>query len=260
MRSAADTSFNTENAEDSLAVSLKDHDENSIVDTNEYNQRSISKRTTIKDRSRSRSENKSKNKNRSKTMKYHSMKYSKKHYNSNDGMLTTVWGPSMWHFLHTMSFNYPIHPSKEEKQYYRTFILKLQYILPCGKCRTNLKKNFAKLPLLERHMKNRHTFSKYIYDLHELINTMLKKKSGLSYANVRDRYEHFRARCVLPLETKPKVQEMSTKKSENGCTEPIYGKKSKCVLQILPQDAKCETFQMSETIYRDGTSQKTDRE
>ena len=26
-------------------------------------------------------------------------------FNSCDGMLTTVWGPGMWHFLHTMSFN-----------------------------------------------------------------------------------------------------------------------------------------------------------
>ena len=32
--------------------------------------------------------------------------YSNEDYNSGDGMLTTVWGPSMWHYLHTMSFNY----------------------------------------------------------------------------------------------------------------------------------------------------------
>jgi hypothetical protein len=31
------------------------------------------------------------------------------------------------------------------------------------------------------HMKNRYTFSKYIYDLHEHINEMLNKSSGLSY-------------------------------------------------------------------------------
>ena len=28
-------------------------------------------------------------------------------YNSGDGMLTSVWGPGLWHYLHTMSFNYP---------------------------------------------------------------------------------------------------------------------------------------------------------
>ena len=31
--------------------------------------------------------------------------YTKKDYNSNEGMLTSVWGPGMWHFLHIISFN-----------------------------------------------------------------------------------------------------------------------------------------------------------
>ena len=42
-------------------------------------------------------------------------------------------------------------------------------------------------------MKNRETFSKYVYNLHEHINKMLKKKSNLTYDDVRVRYEHFRA-------------------------------------------------------------------
>ena len=28
-------------------------------------------------------------------------------------MLTSVWGPSLWHSLHTISFNYPVKPTKE---------------------------------------------------------------------------------------------------------------------------------------------------
>ena len=47
--------------------------------------------------------------------------YTTKDYNSNDGMITTVWGPALWHYLHTMSFNYPIHPTVEEKKNYRNF-------------------------------------------------------------------------------------------------------------------------------------------
>ena len=42
-------------------------------------------------------------------------------YNSNDGMLTSVWGPSLWHSLHTISFNYPINPTKIQKKKYKTF-------------------------------------------------------------------------------------------------------------------------------------------
>ena len=166
--------------------------------------------------------------------------YTRKHYESNDGMLTTVWGPSTWHLLHTMSFNYPVNPNCDEKKNYRDFVLSLKNILPCGKCRENLCKNFRKLPLTWKHMTSRDTFSKYVYNLHETINRMLKKKSGLTYKDVKERYEHFRARCSQT-EEKDKI-----KKTESGCTEPIYGEKAKCVLKIVPQNTKCETFQMSD--------------
>jgi hypothetical protein len=165
--------------------------------------------------------------------------YTDEDYNSNDGMLTTVWGPGTWHFLHTMSFNYPVNPTQKQKHQYRNFILSLQNVLPCGKCRNNLAKNFKKLPLLMKHMKSRATFSKYIYDLHETVNKMLHKSSGLSYDQIRERYEHFRSRCTL----KTKM-EARKRKTEKGCTEPLYGEKSKCILRIVPNETKCETLQI----------------
>ena len=102
--------------------------------------------------------------------------FKNKDFTSGDGMLTSVWGPSFWHVLHTISFNYPIEPSKTDKKNYRDFVLQLKYVLPCKYCRINLRKNFKQLPLYMKHMKNRDTFSSYIYDLHELINKMLGKK------------------------------------------------------------------------------------
>ena len=165
-------------------------------------------------------------------------------YNSNDGMLTTVWGPSIWHFLHTMSFNYPVNPLPKDKQHYMDFVLSLRYTLPCGKCRKNLLKNLKELPLRVSNMESRDTFSKYVYDLHEKVNTMLGKKSGLSYDDVRERYEHFRARCAHPKVCKLRK---TKKRIEDGCTEPMYkGEKSKCVLHIVPQTQKCETFQIDD--------------
>lgn len=116
-------------------------------------------------------------------------------YKSGDGMLTSVWGPSLWHSLHAISFNYPNNPTQLQKKKYRHFILNLRYVLPCKYCRINFKENLKCLPLRMKEMKSRETFSKYIYDLHEHINKMLGKKSYLSYEQVRERYEHFRARC-----------------------------------------------------------------
>ena len=169
--------------------------------------------------------------------------YSKEDYQSNDGMLTSIWGPTMWIYLHTMSFNYPVNPSENDKKHYRDFILNLRNTLPCGKCRKNLEKNFKKLPLLYSNMKSRHSFSLYIYNLHELINKMLNKQSGLTYEMVRERYEHFRARCLTnPDNTNLNIN--PTIVGEIGCTEPLYGEKSKCILRIVPQKTKCDTLQI----------------
>ena len=56
--------------------------------------------------------------------------FSESDYISGDGMLTSVWGPSLWHYLHTMSFNYPVKPSSRDKKSYRAFILQLEHVLP----------------------------------------------------------------------------------------------------------------------------------
>ena len=178
--------------------------------------------------------------------------FKKKDFISGDGMLTSVWGPSLWHYLHTMSFNYPINPTENDKKNYMTFILNLKSVLPCRYCRENLKNNLKKLPITIKDMQNRHTFSKYVYDLHELINNMLGKKSGLSYCDVRERYENFRSRCTKE-EVKNKIVKIKLNKTrkirkkdkgEAGCTEPFHGKKSKCVIKIVPTETKTPSFQM----------------
>jgi hypothetical protein len=100
----------------------------------------------------------------------------------------------------------------------------------------------------------------------------LNKKSGLSYNDVRDRYEHFRARCTKNTEHLVKVDKLTDKATdketdkvnddlkddlkdnlkdketnklkEKGCTEPIHGYKSKCILHIVPQETEGDTFQI----------------
>jgi hypothetical protein len=169
--------------------------------------------------------------------------FTKKDFNSGDGMVTKIWGPVFWTAIHTMSFNYPVNPTPEDKKHYKDFIINLQYVLPCKYCRMNLTNNFKKKPLKMCHMASRDTFSRYIYELHETVNKMLNKKSNLSYCDVRERYEQFRSRCT---DEKPNVFKFKTtktmRKKEKGCTEPLYGKKSKCVINIVPQEDKTATF------------------
>ena len=181
--------------------------------------------------------------------------FSKKHYLSGDGMQTSIWGPNLWHYLHTISFNYPVKPTSIDKKYYKQLIYNLQYTLPCKYCRINFKNNLKMLPLTPYKLKDRTLFSRYIYDLHELVNKMLNKNSGLSYSDARDRYEFFRSRCnnknkkhnsVLRIKTKGK------KLKERGCIDPLYGKKSKCIITIVPQDKKRNTLRIDKKCFIGG--------
>ena len=173
--------------------------------------------------------------------------FDKDDYNSNDGMLTYVWGPPLWHSLHTMSFNYPVNPTKEQKQQYYAFFTSLQWVLPCKYCRDNFKKNLEVLPLNTKALSSRHTFSKWLYDMHNLINKNLNKPITLTFEQVRNRYENFRSRCVKdPKEKENLVIDEQKPKIEKGCTTPLYGKKAKCVLNIVPKDTKLETLNIAD--------------
>jgi len=180
--------------------------------------------------------------------------FTQEELNSNDGMLTSVWGPALWHSLHTMSFNYPVKPTQEQKQQYKNYILALVHVLPCGICRKNLPSNLEKCPLNAHALKNRKNFSRWMYRLHEQVNTMLGKTSGLTYEEVAQRYENFRARCrpggapTLPRD--PNGVAQSTDKIENGCVEPVTGIKSRCVISIIPQSVDYPTFVMDEKCYQ----------
>lgn len=195
---------------------------------------------------KSQSNRQSKMRKKSKQNRTKKRVFSKKDFSDGDGMLVSIWGPALWHSLHTMSFNYPVKPTLNDKTNYRRFMMNLVNVLPCRHCRENLKKNYKAFPLSMGCMKDRNQFSRYVYRLHERINKNLGKDSGLSYCDVRERYEHFRARCT---EEKPKMfdfKKTRKNKKEKGCTEPLYGKKAKCVIKIVPKEEKCKTFQMDE--------------
>jgi hypothetical protein len=76
---------------------------------------------------------------------------------------------------------------------------------------------------------------------------MLGKKSGLNYEQIRERYEHFRSRCTIDeaiekVRNNKKNKTMKTSKKEKGCTKALYGKKSKCVMKIVPNDSKIKSL------------------
>jgi hypothetical protein len=166
-------------------------------------------------------------------------------FDSNNGFLTTVWGPPLWHVLHTISFNYPVQPTAAHKRDYRAFVMSLQHVLPCGVCRNNLARNLKHHPPLLKHFASRDAFARYIYHLHNVVNRMTGKPVRLTFEQVRDRYEHLRARCAKP-ETPPASLHI-------GCTEPVYaGERAKCVVTIVPETDDA----IKETIFLDPRCRK----
>jgi hypothetical protein len=181
-----------------------------------------------------------------------------KDYDSPDGMLTSVWGPNLWHVLHTISFNYPVKPTEHDKTRYINFIKSLQYVLPCSYCRNNLTKNLRIVKLNRSVMKNRATFSKWLYKLHNHVNKMLGKNNSVSYYEIRDRYEHFRARCLTKKsqkggrkskkkrkKSKLNKRQSGGKVNETGCTKSLYGVKSMSVINIIPKRKGVKTLKIS---------------
>ena len=65
---------------------------------------------------------------------------------SNNGMMTKVWGPPGWLFLHCVAFGYPVKVSKWDysdnlkRMEYRNFFKNVGKILPCRYCRESYDK------------------------------------------------------------------------------------------------------------------------
>lgn len=162
-------------------------------------------------------------------------------YKSNDGMMTDIWGPPFWHFLHIISFNYPLNPTEEQKENHYNYFRSLENILPCKYCRDNYKKNLEDTHFDKSIFKDRNTFSLWLYNLHNHINMMLGKKCYLTFEEIKNRYEHYRARCNLIDDTSKCIK---TIKKEKGCINPLYGVKSKCIIEIVPKKSKKKTFKI----------------
>ncbi len=160
--------------------------------------------------------------------------------NSKNGFLTGIWGPLLWTFLHIISFNYPENPTQKDKNEYYNFIISLKYILPCKYCRENVTKNLKTIKFNKSSMKNRDTFSQAIYKLHEEVNKMLCKKSNLTYIDVKNTYENFRAKCSDNLKS-------TNSKIEKGCRKSLHNNisKPKCQINIIPAKSNKPSLKIS---------------
>ncbi|CAH6421154.1 Erv1/Alr family sulfhydryl oxidase [uncultured virus] len=130
--------------------------------------------------------------------------------NSNNGMMTKIWGPGLWVGLHCISFGYPLQPTEDEKKKYKEFFTLIGDVLPCSYCRDSYRKFLTdgNTKLTDEIMQNRNSLTKWLYFLHEEVNKKLGINYGISYDDVVIRYESFRASCAI-------------EKNIKGCVVPI---------------------------------------
>lgn len=172
--------------------------------------------------------------------------FAEEQYNSRDGFNVNFWGKILWNFLHTISFNAdPISINSEDREKYNEFLLSLRHVLPCKSCRENYAKNLEELGYnKDIVLENRRSFSMFIYRLHNQVNKMLGKPCTLTYDQVRDRYEMFRARCYNETPIIPKYSIDGLEQKETGCETPMTGIKSKSIIAIVPITTKCDAFKV----------------
>jgi hypothetical protein len=154
--------------------------------------------------------------------------------NVDNGLMTRLWGPSGWLFLHCVTFGYPykIDPTNQEhlekqNDYYRFFYY-LGKILPCKYCRNSYEEFFMNNSLL-RHLGSRKELSKWLYDIHNLVNDKLGVPTceRPSFEEITERYESFRAAC------KPLTEKERNDKAGKGCIAPANGKPKRSVIKVV---------------------------
>ena len=88
-----------------------------------------------------------------------------------------------------------------------------------------------------KHLGSRKEFTKWLYDIHNLVNNKLGVPSceTPTFEEVEERYQSFRAACK-PLSEKQK-QDNATK----GCISPEDGKPKRCVIKVVEYEKTPET-------------------
>lgn len=93
------------------------------------------------------------------------------------GFNPKMWGPEGWWFIHLTALNYPLKPTKKDKENYLKFFESLKDTLPCEGCAFNFGEKLKKTP---PKLESREALFKWTVDVHNEVNES-NKKPKLSY-------------------------------------------------------------------------------
>lgn len=110
-----------------------------------------------------------------------------------------VWGPPFWFVMHTVSLNYPVHPTYANRRTHYDFFYIIRNILPCEMCRQHYRALLKQFPI-EPFLDNRDSLISWVILIHNQVNLRLGK-SAMTKEDVLQKYHSAYERqsfCKLP--------------------------------------------------------------
>ena len=119
-------------------------------------------------------------------------------------MNPNIWGPHAWFTLHSISMALPNKVPKETQINLINFMKLFGGLIPCNICKINYKRNLSEeLPPLKDNVQTRELFSKWLIDLHNLVNIETGKKKMSydavvkKYNNIYNKQNNYKKNCIL---------------------------------------------------------------
>ena len=125
----------------------------------------------------------------------------------------SFWGRSTWKYLHTLTFNYPMNPTQEDKIKMFNYFNQLPEYLPCSQCAESFKLYLQYIPVNE-YLDNTYSLVFWLYNIHHIVNLKLKKTNANFNTIVKEYLAH-KTTC----EIKPIVNNVNSDNS-GKCTAP----------------------------------------
>ncbi len=173
--------------------------------------------------------------------------------NVDNGMMTKVWGPPGWLFLHSIAFGYPyaINPTNQDHAYkqdhYKTFFNMIGYVLPCKYCRQSYIEFIREMPI-DNYLDSRENLCRWLYIIHNKVNNKLGVANDCipKFSEIKEFYEQFRAKCKKTNEEERKANK------EKGCVKPADGTPKKCVINVIKCKEGDVTRRHNSIVYNKG--------
>ena len=129
-------------------------------------------------------------------------------------MQVNKWGPPFWKSLNYVAFGAPIQIDKTRRIEYYMYFKSVSDILPCKYCRDSYK-FFFKYLNIKWFWDTRMGLTYWLFTLHNLVNTKLKKPINTNYYKFVKKYEKKRAGCSKNINRESKLYKNNNHKLEN---------------------------------------------